>query len=91
MYFVYVLRNPEGRLYIGFTADLERRLQQHQEGKAGWTRGRGPWELVLSETFANRTEAMRRERSLKRGKANQELRKQLAKSSEAERVLLMKD
>jgi putative endonuclease len=91
MYFVYVLQNPEGRLYIGFTANLERRLQQHQEDKAGWTRGRGPWELVLSETFTNRTEAMRRERSLKRGKANHELRKQLAKSSEAERVLLMKD
>ncbi len=72
-YFVYVLRNPEGRLYIGFTADLDKRVRQHQEGKGGWTRNRGPWELAYRETFTDRSEAMHRERNLKRGKTNQEL------------------
>lgn len=89
MYFVYVLRNPEGRLYIGFTADLERRVQQHQQGEGGWTRGQGPWELAHFETFDDRSEAMRRERKLKRGKLNQELRKQI--SLTVERVLPQKD
>lgn len=41
-FFIYVLRNPDGRLYIGFTTNLEKRLRQHQEAKAGWTRTRGP-------------------------------------------------
>ncbi|MEK7353658.1 MAG: GIY-YIG nuclease family protein [Chloroflexota bacterium] len=72
-YFVYVLRNPEGRLYVGFTTDLSRRILQHQNGEAGWTRGRGPWKLVYHETFTYRLEAMRRERNLKRGKTNQDL------------------
>ena len=36
LYFVYVLKNPEGRLYIGFTSNLERRVSQHQEGEGGW-------------------------------------------------------
>jgi len=77
-YFVYVLRNPEGRLYIGFTIDLNKRLHQHQEDKGGWTCGRGPWELVHYETFTDRSEAMRRERKLKRGRTNQELRIRLS-------------
>ena len=80
MYFVYVLQNPEGRLYIGFTTNLQRRIHQHQEGKGGWTRGRGPWELVYWETFTNRAEAMRREQNLKRGKTNQILRSILTKA-----------
>jgi len=42
-YFVYVLQNTQGRLYIGFTADLERRVRQHQKDKGGWTCERGPW------------------------------------------------
>ena len=77
-YFVYVLRNREGTLYIGSTADLETRVLRHQEGKAGWTHSRGPWDLVEVETFLSRSEAMRRERYLKTGKANQELRARFA-------------
>ncbi len=67
MYFVYVLRNLANRLYVGFTADLPSRLAYHQRDEAGWTRGRGPWELVYCEEFAVHTEAMRREHALKSG------------------------
>jgi putative endonuclease len=76
-YYVYVLRNPHGQLYIGSTDDLDRRIQQHQQGEARWTRNRGPWTLVSSEVFPSRADAMRRERHLKRGRANQQLREQL--------------
>ena len=82
VYFVYVLRNPQGRLYVGFTTDLERRLAQHRNDEGGWTRGRGPWELVHYATFADRVEALRHERNLKRGGTNQELRKRFASGSE---------
>ena len=76
-YFVYVLRNHQGKLYIGSTDDLNARVRRHIEGKAGWTRSRGPWELANVETFKSRSEARLRERYLKAGKANQELRKRL--------------
>jgi putative endonuclease len=76
-YFVYVLRNRQGKLYIGSTDDLATRVRRHIEGKAGWTRSRGPWELVNVETFKSRSEAVRQERYLKAGKANQELRQRL--------------
>ena len=74
MFTVYVLRNSAGRLYVGQTVDLPRRLAQHESGEARWTRNRGPWELVFQETYSTRSEAMRRERALKSGRPNQELR-----------------
>lgn len=66
--------DPDGRLYVGSTADLERRLLRHRRDEAGWTRGRDPREFVHSECLASRAEAMRRKRSVKRGKTNRELR-----------------
>jgi len=77
VYYVYVLRNTKGQLYIGSTDDLERRVQQHQQGETRWTRNRGPWTLVFSESFQTRADAMHREKQLKRGRANQQLRKLL--------------
>ncbi len=83
MYYVYVLRNPSGRLYIGFTTDLPRRVQQHQDEEGGWTKGKGPWELVHHEEFADRFLAMRRERTLKRGRTNEELHRRLDREGQA--------
>ncbi|MCR4393965.1 MAG: GIY-YIG nuclease family protein [Dehalococcoidales bacterium] len=61
-YWVYVLQNPHGQLYIGYTADLEKRLAHHLNGDSRWTRNRGPWSLVYSEEYSSRTEALKRER-----------------------------
>ena len=47
-------------------AELERRLAEHAAGKgANYTRGRGPFRLVYSETCAGRAEATRREAAIK--------------------------
>ena len=66
-YYVYVLQNPQGRLYVGHTNNLERRLDEHQQGLSGWAGKRRPWQLVHHEKFLKRSEAMRRERQFKSG------------------------
>ena len=72
--FVYVLatKNPDGRTltYVGWTLDLERRLDEHKGKKTGArsTRGRS-WLLVYAEKHRTRKGAMRREVVLKRDKA----------------------
>ncbi|HWY64188.1 MAG TPA: GIY-YIG nuclease family protein [Rhizomicrobium sp.] len=71
--FVYVLaaKNPDGRTitYVGWTLDLERRLEEHNGKRAGArsTRGRA-WGLVYAEKHRTRKGAMRREVVLKRDK-----------------------
>jgi predicted GIY-YIG superfamily endonuclease len=49
MYFVYVIRSESaGRIYIGHTADLEKRLREHNDptclppSSRSVSRGRGP-------------------------------------------------
>ena len=72
--FVYVLaaRNPDGRTltYVGWTVDLERRLSEHNDGRAGakTTRGR-VWRLIYAEKHRTRKGAMRREFVLKNDRA----------------------
>ncbi len=68
MYFVYVLENTATQKhYTGFTVDLVQRLGQHNSGITKSTKNRGKWELIYSEEFATRSEAMQRERYLKSG------------------------
>ena len=63
---VYMLECADKSLYTGITTNLERCLAEHAAGKgAKYTRGRGPFRLVYSETCAGRAEATRREAAIK--------------------------
>ncbi len=63
---IYVLECADKSLYTGITTNLERRLAEHETGKgAKYTRGRGPFRLVYSETCSGRAEATRREAAIK--------------------------
>ncbi|HLD96593.1 MAG TPA: GIY-YIG nuclease family protein [Patescibacteria group bacterium] len=68
-YFVYILRTSSNTLYTGQTDNLERRLKDHREKSsrsAKYIRYFPSFDLVYTETFPSRIEAMRRELQLKR-------------------------
>lgn len=68
-YFVYILRTFSNTLYIGQTNNLERRLEEHKNNKtksAKYIRYFSSFNLVYSETYNSRIEAMQREHQLKR-------------------------
>ena len=66
MFYVYVVRSlRDGRLYTGATGDVSRRLAEHNRGKTSSLRARRPVELVYTEQFATRAEALARERYFK--------------------------
>jgi putative endonuclease len=71
-FFIYVLgsrRKNDCRTYVGWTTDIERRLQQHNTGLgAKSTRGR-KWILLYSERCKTRSDAMSREWYIKRDRA----------------------
>ena len=71
-FFVYVLRSQStGRRYVGQTDDLDRRVVEHNDSTTNpakfTSRQRGPWQVVYSEEYSTRADAMRRERWLKSG------------------------
>jgi putative endonuclease len=44
---------------------VEKRLQEHNAGKSSSTRAGTPWELIHTEAFTTRSEAMIHERKIK--------------------------
>jgi len=65
-YFVYILRSlKDGNLYVGISADVEKRLVQHNSGKTQSTKSRKPFKLIYREKFNSRQEARGREKYLK--------------------------
>jgi len=67
MFIVYIIENGQGKLYIGQTGDLEKRILDHNELGKGYTSKFRPWKLIHSEHFNSRAEAMQREKYLKTG------------------------
>ena len=75
MYYVYVLRSlKDGRLYKGMTQDVEKRLNQHNQGENRSTKGFAPWELVLTKSFDSREKARDYEKYLKSGSGREFLK-----------------
>lgn len=79
MFYVYILKSKKtGQFYVGQTAELEKRIERHNRGGSMFTRHRGPFELVFSETYRTRREAMKREKEIKSYKGGNEFIKLLA-------------
>lgn len=68
MYYTYVLRSLiEGKLYIGWTNDVEKRLEKHNKGSVKATKSRHPLELIYFEGCISKEKAIEREKQLKTG------------------------
>jgi putative endonuclease len=76
---VYALFNQiNDEIYIGITADLERRLKEHNAGQSQYTKAYKPWTLFFTETCPGYPEARSREIYFKTTKGRRELRTRLA-------------
>ena len=66
-YFTYIIRCNDGTFYTGWTDDVNKRLGAHNSGVGSrYTRARLPVELIYKEEHASKSEAMRRERAIKK-------------------------
>lgn len=67
MHFVYILECGDGSLYTGWTTNLEDRLRVHNSGKgAKYTRSHLPVKLLYSESFSEKSQALKREAEIKK-------------------------
>jgi putative endonuclease len=63
---LYVLKCGDGSYYTGVTTDIDRRVREHQEGKASrYTRTHQPVELIHREDCGSRSQALSRECAVK--------------------------
>ena len=70
-YSIYILRSQSsGKFYIGCSSDPVRRFEEHFCNKSSSTRRRGPWQVVWTESYNNKTEALKREKQIKRWKSH---------------------
>ncbi len=64
--YTYIIKCSDGSLYTGWTNNLEKRIEAHNNGNgAKYTKNRRPVELVYSEVFDTKNEAMSREWHIK--------------------------
>ncbi|MFH1561624.1 MAG: GIY-YIG nuclease family protein [Patescibacteria group bacterium] len=70
MFYVYVLKSKlTGKIYVGYSTDLKKRLTDHNRGKTRSTKDQRPWFLVYYEAYQDATDARKREASLKKNHA----------------------
>lgn len=64
--YVYLLCSmKDGKFYVGWTTDVDRRLKEHNAGLTRSTKFRRPFKLVGHETYPSLMAAKKRERTLK--------------------------
>ena len=69
-HFVYILESEKDHsYYVGVSKNVEARLDQHNRGVGRSTRAKRPWRLIYAEEHDTRSEAVRREREIKKQKS----------------------
>jgi putative endonuclease len=79
MYYVYLIESQQDKSwYIGYTADLKRRINDHQDGIGCRTTAmKKDWKLIYYEAYVDKRDGTGRERFLKSGSGWRYLKKQL--------------
>ena len=80
MYYVYVLKLKNNDLYIGYSTDLRKRLNYHQNGKSKFTKPHRPIRLVYYEAYSAKKDATKREYHLKTGQQRKYLKQRISNS-----------
>lgn len=69
-FFMYILQSMKDfSFYIGQCSDLDKRMSKHFDGMSKYTASKRPLRLVYFEVFDSRSEAIRRERQVKKMKS----------------------
>ena len=77
MWYVYVLRCKDGTLYVGYTRNLRKRIQEHKNGLVKYTKARLPVKVIWIGVFLSKKKALLFEKYLKSGSGKAFLKKRL--------------
>jgi len=83
MYYIYVLLCSDNDLYIGYSADLKERIENHSQGRVRSTKSKRPLLLIYYEAYRSKEDATKREKFLKTHQQKDILRERLKHSLKA--------
>jgi putative endonuclease len=75
-HYIYLIQCNDDSVYTGYTTDLGRRIDEHRTASnksAKYVRAKGFKNLLYSEKFTNKSEALQREWAIKQLSRNQKL------------------
>lgn len=80
MYYIYIIKSQTipHKYYVGYTLDVQSRLQKHNEGRSVYTADNRPWELIWYCSFNDKMKAIEFERYLKSHSGRAFMQKRLA-------------
>jgi len=85
-YYVYVLiSKKDKKFYIGYTNNLQRRINQHNKGKTDSLKNRRPLKLIYFEGYINKKDAQEKEKFYKSGRGHEVLKKILENTLKQEK------
>ena len=77
-YYIYLLQSIRtSKWYTGYTSNLRKRFNEHQNNQSVYTKGRGPFNLIYYEACLNEYDAKARESFLKSGMGRRYLKNRL--------------
>jgi len=80
-YFVYIIYSESlDRYYVGHSQDLDDRMNRHKGRRSKYTKNADDWEVKYIESFTTRSEAMEREKEIKRKKSRKYIEFLIAKN-----------
>jgi putative endonuclease len=80
--YLYILVNESGdKTYVGISADLTRRLEEHNAGKSSYTKAFRPWRIIYTEECQSQVDARGREKYYKSAAGRKKLKTILESSN----------
>jgi putative endonuclease len=78
IFITYILKsNSVNKTYVGHTDNLERRLNEHNQGNSAFTKSYKPWSVIHKENFNNIEESIKREKYFKSAAGRRWMKKNL--------------
>ncbi|MEA1896411.1 MAG: GIY-YIG nuclease family protein [Bacteroidota bacterium] len=75
-FFIYIIYSESrDKYYVGYTQDIEIRVEKHNAGATPSTRPGSPWIFVYSEEYNEKSVAIKREIEIKKMKSRKYIEK----------------
>lgn len=81
MHYVYIIKSlKDNKLYVGYTTNLNKRIEKHQNGEVLSTKCRRPFKLIYFEAYLAEEDAKKREKFFKTGWGRNYIKRNLTKT-----------